>query len=91
MGAKTFVRDFSLGEANGAVKVNAIKQDVAGYIWLGTDKGLVRFNGSDFINIQDSVHRAVTAVAVAGNGVWIGYNNGKIGVVSGLHVKLPRN
>jgi len=84
---KPFVRDFSLGETNGAVKVNAIKQDAAGYIWLGTDKGLVRFNGSDFINIQDSVHRAVTALAVAGNSVCVGYNNGKIGVVSGLHVK----
>ncbi len=84
---KPFVHDFSIGEANVAVKVNTIKQDAIGYIWLGTDKGLVRFNGSDFVNIQDSVHQAVTALAVAGNSVCVGYNNGKIGVVNGLQVK----
>lgn len=85
---KPFVRDFSLGESNVAVKVNALKQDAAGYIWLGTDKGLLRFNGRDFVNIQDSVHLPVTAIAVAGERVWVGYNNGKMGLVSDRNVKL---
>jgi ligand-binding sensor domain-containing protein len=78
-----FVRDFPLTETHTPVKVNALQQGAIGYIWLGTDNGLFSYNGSKFVKIQDSVHQPVTAVAVAGKTVWVGYSNGKIGVVSG--------
>ncbi len=82
-----FTRDFSLTETNAGVKVNALAQDANGYIWLGTDLGLIRFNGRGFVKIQDSIHKPVTAVAVAGSNVWAGYNNGKISAVENLYAK----
>src|SRR4051812_29564449 len=83
-GQKPFIRDFSLSETNAGVKVNALAQDSIGYIWIGTDIGLIRFNGRSFIKIQDSIHVPVTAIAVTGQNVWVGYNNGKIGEVEDL-------
>ena len=33
--------------------IYAIEQDSLGYIWLGTNKGLSRFDGSEFINYSE--------------------------------------
>jgi len=84
---KPFIRDFSLIETSTGVVVNALAQDRSGYIWIGTDIGLVRFNGKAFVQLQDSVHRPVTAVSACGENVWVGYNNGEIGAVNNLSVK----
>ena len=84
---KPFIRDFSLIETTTGVKVNALAQDRSGYIWIGTDLGLVKFNGKVFVQIQDSVHKPVTAISISGENVWVGYGNGKIGVVNNLSVK----
>src|ERR1043165_5973581 len=75
---RPFSRDFWLNETNTPVKVNAIAEDAAGYIWVGTDNGLYRFNGRDFTFIRDSIHKLVTAVTCADDIIYIGYANGKV-------------
>jgi len=84
---KPFIHDFSLIETSKGVKVNAIEQDKSGYIWVGTNIGLMRYNGRSFIRIQDSVHNPVTAVSISGENIWVGYNNGSIGKVVNLSVR----
>jgi len=73
-----FVRDFIINESNNPVKVNAIVQDKTGYIWLGTDAGVYRFNGRNFIAIADNIKKPVTALAIGNNKVYAGYATGDL-------------
>ena len=68
------------GKTNYTVK--AITQDNAGFMWLGTTDGLVRYDGinSAFFRVKDSLaDNSITALSVDTlNQVWIGHKNGKI-------------
>jgi ligand-binding sensor domain-containing protein len=75
---RPFSRDFWLNETQSPVNVNAMAEASSGYIWVGTNEGLYRFNGRDFTFIHDSIKRPVTAVACLGNEVYLGYENGVI-------------
>jgi ligand-binding sensor domain-containing protein len=46
--------------------VNAIAQTRDGYLWLGTDRGLVRFDGVSFVLIEDSDRSRVPLGPVLG-------------------------
>lgn len=78
---RPFSRDFWLNETQTPVKVNTISETLNGYIWVGTDEGLYRFNGREFTLVPDSVKLPVTAVAGIGNEVYVGYRNGTLGKV----------
>ena len=62
-----------------AARVWAITQDPDGYIWIGTDAGLVRFDGVDFVvwrDLRDAPlpRREVTALYSARDGsLWVGF------------------
>ena len=61
--------------------IRAIAQTADGYLWLGTDEGLARFDGYDFVTFtKDSgalPGNSVTALASGGDGaLWIGTPNG---------------
>jgi signal transduction histidine kinase/ligand-binding sensor domain-containing protein/CheY-like chemotaxis protein len=64
--------------------VTAIVQTRDGYIWFGTQEGLVRFDGVRFTVTDKSResafhHNHVTALLEDGDGVlWIGFNNGRL-------------
>ncbi len=61
--------------------IRAITQTKDGYLWLGTDEGLARFDGYDFV-VFDKDHSAlptnsITALAAGADGsLWIGTSNG---------------
>ncbi len=67
-----------------SLTVNSIVQDEKGYIWIGTQNGLNRFNGYHFITYQhkdnDSTsinHNNITALFIDRKGVlWIGTPKG---------------
>ena len=67
---------------NQPLEVNTIFQDGKGFLWFGTDIGLFRFDGIDYLHYQDvdslaDIH--VTALAEDSLGrIWIGHRNGKI-------------
>jgi signal transduction histidine kinase/ligand-binding sensor domain-containing protein len=61
--------------------IRAIAQTPDGYLWLGTDEGLARFNGYDFTIFNkangDLPSNSITALAAAPGGVlWIGTTDG---------------
>lgn len=65
-----------------SVSVNTIFQDSTGYIWLGTNSGLVQYDGIDFklFTEEDSLaENIVTSLNQDKDGVlWIGHISGKI-------------
>jgi signal transduction histidine kinase/ligand-binding sensor domain-containing protein len=61
--------------------IRAIAQTTDGYLWLGTDEGLARFDGYEFVVFSkangDLPANSITALASAGDGsLWIGTPNG---------------
>lgn len=61
--------------------IRTIAQTTDGYLWLGTDEGLARFDGYDFHHYDkassDLPSNSITALAAGGDGVlWIGTSNG---------------
>src|SRR3979490_1991941 len=61
--------------------IRAIAQTSDGYLWLGTDEGLARFDGYEFVVFSkangDLPANSITALAAAGDGsLWIGTSNG---------------
>jgi signal transduction histidine kinase/ligand-binding sensor domain-containing protein len=63
--------------------IRAIAQTADGYLWLGTDEGLARFDGYEFVvfhkangNLPSNSITALTAAA--DGGLWIGTSNGLV-------------
>src|SRR3954447_14695208 len=61
--------------------IRAITQSKDGYLWLGTDEGLARFDGYEFVVFSksngDLPDNSITALAAANDGsLWIGTQNG---------------
>src|SRR5829696_574830 len=69
--------------------VLAVAQDVEGYLWLATNDGPVRFDGSRFepwakrTNSTPLARPAVALAASAQGGVWVGF--GGAGGVARIH------
>ncbi|MCB0700932.1 MAG: hypothetical protein H6551_08215 [Chitinophagales bacterium] len=77
--AQPFSKILWLNESNTPIQVNCIAQDKHDLIWLGTEKGLYRFDGRDLTLINTIDNLPVTTVTPANNTIWIGFDNGTIG------------
>src|SRR5437588_10460397 len=63
--------------------IRAITQTRDGYLWLGTDEGLARFDGYEFVVFNkahgDLPDNSITALAASGDGtLWIGTQTGLV-------------
>lgn len=80
-------QSYSLLKKNEPVHVNKIFQDESGLLWVGTRKGLFRFNGKTFRHYTkaDSLpDENVTAIGQDSAGrVWTGFDNGTLGYIGG--------
>jgi ligand-binding sensor domain-containing protein len=86
-GQVPFFHQYPLLKKRESLAVNAIHQDRQGFIWLGTTRGLIRFDGKDYIQytVADSLpDNKVTAIAEDSLGrIWTGHANGKIAMMTG--------
>lgn len=78
---RPFTRNFWLNDANIPVRVNAMLQDGYGYLWLGTDDGVYRFNGRQVRMMGDSARKPVTAITMYGNTIVSGHSDGSINIL----------
>ena len=87
---------WSLAEGLPQTSVVALAQDADGYLWIGTEEGLVRFDGLRFTvfdrrNTPALRSHIIQALAADGDGLWIGtragayrYENGHFESLDGL-------
>lgn len=73
--------------------VTALERDRAGRIWIGTTRGLVRYDGYEFVNHSADPRRPegpianlVRSLLLAADGrLWIGYDGGVVSVLDPRH------
>lgn len=56
--------------------VRALLQDRHGFIWLGTSRGLNRYDGHRIVQLHQTRALSVTAMAECGDTLWVGTDNG---------------
>ncbi len=82
MGQVPFFQKYYLLKKNEPVQVNVIFQDKTGLIWLGTNRGLFKFDGITYrqFHVFDNLpDENVTALAEDSLGrIWTGHKNGKL-------------
>jgi ligand-binding sensor domain-containing protein/signal transduction histidine kinase len=72
------IRSWDRQEGLPASVINEIQRDPSGYLWLATQRGLVRFDGERFKLFDTTGHpefrtnRVSCVLADAGGGVWVG-------------------
>ena len=80
--ARYFERDWRRGDGLPGNSVNAIAQAADGYLWIGTENGLARFDGQRFVTVGARLpnvfrSRLVGALAAGRDGtLWIGTERG---------------
>ena len=78
------------GFSDGLINLNVrcLLQDPTGYVWVGTDNGLFRYDGAKFRGFGHSdglSNTEITSLAESPSGtVWVGTNDG-VAVLSGEH------
>lgn len=84
-GRRFSVRTWSITEGLPVASLVGLAQTADGYIWSGTEVGLVRFDGMRFVTFSKSTHPAmvdsdITAVAAGARGeLWWGTRQGYVG------------
>lgn len=77
-------RIHSLISGKKEVNVKAIIQDYNGYIWTGTEQGLILYNGISYKLFQEKdglTSNIISALTISSDSsIWIGHSNGKITV-----------
>lgn len=77
------MRRYDYNSGLSQVTITAITQDQLGYIWVGTQSGLNRFDGHDFVQFevkQNSKHHLsggfITSLCHSGKYIWVGTSTG---------------
>jgi len=72
--------------------VNSVSADEFGFLWLGTDKGIVKFDGNRFYIVPGAVElvkeKVFSIKVISNNNVWIGMKNGKVARYNGKFVEF---
>lgn len=76
------IASWSTADGRSIGPVRALAQDRAGYLWVGTDGGLLRFDGFDFTNVNAIVDTPLPGVGVRAlyyspsDELWVGLADG---------------
>lgn len=62
-------------------KVNAMAQDVFGFLWMGTNQGIVIYNGYEELIIPSLQHMEITAMKSQGEKIYAGTSTGSLFII----------
>jgi signal transduction histidine kinase/ligand-binding sensor domain-containing protein len=77
------------GKDGAPTGVASLAQTSDGYLWIGTDHGLYRFDGARFERFEEQLptKRSVYGLyASSDGGLWISYESGGVGFLTGGHI-----
>lgn len=80
------------GKSGAPTGVAALAQTSDGFLWIGADRGLYRYDGARFEHIEDlpgespSVRPVFALYASTDGGLWISYESGGIGFLKDGHI-----
>ena len=87
-----FFDQYSVKEGLSQSKVYDLLQDEEGYVWLGTESGISRFDGTSFTNFYSEDGIAEQSVRVIfqdrDKNLWFGHNSGNITVYDGHSFRI---
>ncbi|MEZ4722422.1 MAG: two-component regulator propeller domain-containing protein [Flavobacteriales bacterium] len=84
-------RSFNLGEGKKTLKVQSIEQNSENHVFYGTNNGLIKFNGVEYITIDfpDSLGKvSVTALYFEAPLLWIGTSKGEVWTLTADRLQL---
>ncbi len=95
IGQSYFFDNYNVKEGLAQSKVFFTHQDAKGYIWLGTEAGVSRFDGINFINYNTEnglAHNGVKVIVEDKKGnIWLGHKGGGISRISGNKIQSFEN
>lgn len=68
--------DLTIDDGLSSNTVRALLQDRKGFVWLGTSRGLNRYDGHRIVQLYQTRALSVTAMAECGDTIWVGTDNG---------------
>ena len=68
--------DLTIDDGLSSNTVRALLQDRKGFVWLGTSRGLNRYDGHRIVQLYQTRALSVTAMAECGDTLWVGTDNG---------------
>jgi ligand-binding sensor domain-containing protein/serine phosphatase RsbU (regulator of sigma subunit) len=90
-------RNFSSEDGLAQSYVYSIIQDVHGYLWIGTENGVSRYNGfkfENYLNSDTSADNVITCGISDGEYLWFGHMNGGLSCFNGKkfhEVNIPQS
>ncbi|MBO4673012.1 MAG: helix-turn-helix domain-containing protein [Bacteroidaceae bacterium] len=66
----------TINEGLSSNTVRALMQDKKGFVWVGTSRGLNRFDGHRMVSLRKTRSISVTSMAEWGDSIWVGADNG---------------
>lgn len=85
-------RTYSVAEGLPQSQVTCITQDKQGFLWVGTLGGLARFSGREFEAFsvdQGLLNNRISSLAIIGDTLWVGHENGVSYEFNNQFVALP--
>lgn len=86
-GQVSYFQEYNLLKKNDPIQVRALFQDVSGYIWIGSNKGLFRFDGLNKVRftkadgLPDETISCITQDSLGR--IWTGHKNGHLAFLDG--------
>lgn len=75
------------------LNIYQIEQDEVGFLWLGTNRGILKYNGTDYVSasLPDSIKRSpVRTLSIFENTVIAGFQNGCIAIINAQNPRQVR-
>jgi ligand-binding sensor domain-containing protein len=90
-GQQLLFRQLEVARKLSDLNIFKIEQDNVGFLWLGTNRGILKYNGTDFVSaaLPDSIKRSpVRTLSIYENNVIAGFQNGCVAIINAQNPRL---